>query len=427
MGYVFISYAHADAEEVERIVSKLEASGIEVWIDRDSIRGGRQWRREIVEGIDNAGAFVLHLSSSAAASINVLKELNLAEEATDPFIIPLLLQNIKIPSQMRYQLAGLQYVAYFENAETGYQMLESQVLERLGQATQLTEQCPADREIELVIKDGSIEKFTETERVKLLQDLASIAKGEVGDFAITRVVVGSLHVFVRMPIDNAYELQAQALNCDPRLLAAGISAIRFKLRGGYIVDGKFSTTPEIESSTSLPAAVPTKKPWFWWFTKTVIKTVFYLVVFALTIFGLLCFSNALFPQLNLPSLDFLAPVATPTVLAAQPEPTATPPPSPTLTLTITQVPDTATPTATSTPSPTVTASTTLTPSSTSTASPSPTMTPSPTEDNLLATSNSQAFCRSQHSLFILCRHFRWRSGCRTGTLPVWRVGLGKTR
>ena len=132
MSYVFISYAHVDSEEVERIVSKLEASGIKVWIDRESIRAGRQWRKEIVEGIDRAGAFVLHLSPSSAASINVLKELNLAEEMDDPCpcLIPVMLQDVSLPSQMRYQLAGVQQILYFENAEKGYQALEDQIKKR---------------------------------------------------------------------------------------------------------------------------------------------------------------------------------------------------------------------------------------------------------------------------------------------------------
>jgi len=403
MNYAFISYAHADAEEVERIVSKLEERGFEVWIDRISIRAGRQWRKEIVEGIDNAGAFVLHLSPSSIASINVLKELNLAEEAADPYVIPVMLENISLPSQMRYQLAGVQHIAYFENAQTGYQKLENELLDRLKQKAKQAIPRPAFREIELVIKDGSIENFTESVRTQLLENLAKISMGAVGNYVITRIVEGSLHVFVRLPLDDSYELQAQALNRDPRLLAAGIAAIRFKPQGAYIVDGEFSTTPELESAAPSSAGTPqlaaasTKKPWLWRFLKSVVKMALYLIVFAFAIYGLLCFSNTYFPQLNLPSLNFLSPVATPTILAAQPQPTelpeATQTASPTLLPSETPIPDTSTPEATATPTHTVTPSATPTPSSTPTASPSPTVTPSPTDDGRLATSSGQAFCR----------------------------------
>ena len=425
MSYVFISYAHADSEEVERIVSKLEARGIKVWIDRESILPGRQWRKEIVEGIDNASAFVIHLSSPAAASINVLKELNLAEEAVDPFVIPVMLENIQLPSQMRYQLAGVQQILYFLDAAKGFQQLEHQILghqvhdhdedhllhehETMHQMAENSVPRPSFREIEVVIKDGTLATFTEAVKSKLLQNLAKISMGAVSNYVITRVVEGSLHVFVQMPLDDSYELQAQALNRDPRLLAAGISAIRFKPQGAYIVDGEFSSTPELESasqpaaSTTPPVAeatvmpVVTPKPPFSGITKILLKTGVYLVVLAFAFNGLLCFSNTFFPKLYLPSLSMLAPVITPTILAANPEatdlPKVTETPSPTLTSTQTQVPDTATPTTTETATPTVTPSFTPTPSHTPTASPSPTITPSPTDESLLATSNSQAYCR----------------------------------
>jgi hypothetical protein len=426
MSYVFISYAHADSEEVERIVSMLEESGIKVWIDRESIHAGRQWRKEIVEGIDNASAFVIHLSSSAAASINVLKELNLAEEAEDPFVIPMMLENIQLPSQMRYQLAGVQQILYFLDTEKGFQQLEHQILghqvhdhdedhlihehDMMHQMTEKTKPRPSIREIEVVIKDGSLATFTEAVKSKLLQNLAKISMGAVSDYFITRVVEGSLHVFVQMPLDDSYELQAQALNRDPRLMAAGISAIRFKPQGSYIVDGEFSSTPESQSAsqpaapttppapaaTAVPVAPP-QKPRFWPLTKTLLKALIYLVVLAFAINGLLCFLDGYFPQLNLPSLAILAPAATPTMLAANQEPTdlpeATETSSPTLTFTQTPVPNTATPAATETATPTFTPSPSPTSSRTPTASPSPTITPSPTDESLLATSNSQAYCR----------------------------------
>jgi uncharacterized protein (DUF427 family) len=425
MSYVFISYAHADSEEVERIVSKLEANGIKVWIDRESIHVGRQWRKEIVEGIDNASAFLIHISAASTASINVLKELNLAEEAIDPFVIPIMLENVKLPSQMRYQLAGVQQILYFENAERGFQQLEHQIVghqdhdhdedhlihnhEQMHQMAEKSVPRPSLREIEVVIKDGSLATFTEAVKAKLLQNLAKISMGAVSDYVITRVVEGSLHVFVQMPLDDSYELQAQALNRDPRLLAAGISAIRFKPQGAYIVEGEFSSTPDSQpvsqpaAPTTQPAAeakaVPaaSKKPRFWQFTKTLFKVLIYLVVLAFAVNGLLCFLNAFFPQFNFPSLGMLSPAVTPTLLAANPNPTdlpeATETHSPSLTYTQTQVPYTSTPIPTETVTPTVTPSETPTSSSTPTASPSPTITPSPTDESLLATSNSQAYCR----------------------------------
>ena len=48
MGHVFLSYSRRDAEQSRRLFSKLELVGVDVWLDRDGIRGGDQWRRQIV-------------------------------------------------------------------------------------------------------------------------------------------------------------------------------------------------------------------------------------------------------------------------------------------------------------------------------------------------------------------------------------------
>src|SRR5438046_1663215 len=113
MGKVFISYSRRDTEVVKQIAAQLEAAGIQVWFDTEDIKAGKQWRKQIVEGIDTADAFILHLSPDSAASVNVMKELNLAEEALEPFILPVMLKEMKISDEMRYQLAGTQFIAYY--------------------------------------------------------------------------------------------------------------------------------------------------------------------------------------------------------------------------------------------------------------------------------------------------------------------------
>jgi hypothetical protein len=48
MGHVFISYSRRDTEVVEKIIAELEAAGIEVWVDREAIKAGKQWRKHIL-------------------------------------------------------------------------------------------------------------------------------------------------------------------------------------------------------------------------------------------------------------------------------------------------------------------------------------------------------------------------------------------
>jgi len=71
-----------------------------------------------------------------------------------------------------------------------------------------------------------------------------------------------IRVFIKIPSDDAFELKAQALNNDPRLKAAGISALKFENDKQYIADGEFSpelpppTAPEpVSSESGLDSAV----------------------------------------------------------------------------------------------------------------------------------------------------------------------------
>jgi hypothetical protein len=105
-------------------------------LDREDIKAGKQWRKQIVEGIDTADAFILHLSPNSGASDNVLKELNLAEEALDPFILPIMLTEMKIPDEMRYQLAGTQFIAYHLDPKRGVRDLIAEIKKRQGKVAE---------------------------------------------------------------------------------------------------------------------------------------------------------------------------------------------------------------------------------------------------------------------------------------------------
>ena len=42
-GAVFLSYASEDADAAARICEALRAAGVEVWFDRNELRGGDAW------------------------------------------------------------------------------------------------------------------------------------------------------------------------------------------------------------------------------------------------------------------------------------------------------------------------------------------------------------------------------------------------
>jgi hypothetical protein len=58
-GHAFISYAHEDSPDADRLQRVLEAAGIQVWRDRDDVLPGEDWRAVIRRAItDDALAFL---------------------------------------------------------------------------------------------------------------------------------------------------------------------------------------------------------------------------------------------------------------------------------------------------------------------------------------------------------------------------------
>jgi hypothetical protein len=113
---VFVSYARTDRERVMELVERMRSAGIGVWVDEGGIHGASLWGQEIVDAIDASKVMILMISDSSIASDNVVKELSIASEDKKP-ILPVYLHRSEIPKSMRYQLAGIQHIEFFEGQE----------------------------------------------------------------------------------------------------------------------------------------------------------------------------------------------------------------------------------------------------------------------------------------------------------------------
>ena len=87
-GHVFISYSRQDQAYVQRLVSFLRSRGLTVWIDTSLEPGTPTWSRAIETAIDGSVAVVALMSTAAAESAWVDREIDLAQELRRP-IIPL--------------------------------------------------------------------------------------------------------------------------------------------------------------------------------------------------------------------------------------------------------------------------------------------------------------------------------------------------
>lgn len=116
MSKIFFSYSRKDSEFVDQLIEKLEARGVDIWVDRgDILAGVATWRQQIVEAIMECQVFVIVLSPNSIASDNVTKELTLAEQHVK-HVLPLVIQKVTIPPSLDYQLAGLHYQTFAEGS-----------------------------------------------------------------------------------------------------------------------------------------------------------------------------------------------------------------------------------------------------------------------------------------------------------------------
>ena len=110
---VFISYSREDKERVLDLASRLRSAGVDIWIDQGGIDGAAQWGEAIVHALDRAKVLLLMVSESAVRSHNVAKEVVLTSERKG-HILPVMLEPTVIPPSLKYPLAGIQQIEYFQ-------------------------------------------------------------------------------------------------------------------------------------------------------------------------------------------------------------------------------------------------------------------------------------------------------------------------
>ncbi len=107
--YVFVSYASVDRERVMPIVVALRGAGVPVWLDQQGIGGGENYAAEINAAIQRCAAFVLMCSAASLGSRNVKQEIALGWEYERPYV-PLLLEPVAIPGDVKYWLTAAQWI-----------------------------------------------------------------------------------------------------------------------------------------------------------------------------------------------------------------------------------------------------------------------------------------------------------------------------
>ncbi len=105
---VFLSYARADWAFVETLTRDLEARGKDVWVDRDDIPPGAEWRRHVARGIEASKVVVFVLSPESVRSEVCAEELAHAV-LTNKRIVPVVRRAVD-PSALPEQLTAPNWI-----------------------------------------------------------------------------------------------------------------------------------------------------------------------------------------------------------------------------------------------------------------------------------------------------------------------------
>jgi hypothetical protein len=128
---VFISHAHEDAKEAKKIHNDLASSGVNAWLDQESILPGRDWKVAISQAIRNCRYFLALLSQNSVNKRGYVQRelseaLNILDEfpSSEIYIIPVRLDECE-PSHAR--LNDLQWTDMFPNWEDGIRKIVSSI------------------------------------------------------------------------------------------------------------------------------------------------------------------------------------------------------------------------------------------------------------------------------------------------------------
>jgi len=114
--YVFVCYAHKDADVVYSDILQLKDQGVNIWYD-EGIQAGSSWRAEIAKAITGAKKVVFFISEISLQSNHCLREVHFALDH-DIDIVPVYLSDCALPPELELVLSRVH--ALFRNTDDLY-------------------------------------------------------------------------------------------------------------------------------------------------------------------------------------------------------------------------------------------------------------------------------------------------------------------
>ena len=106
--FVFVSYAHADREQVELAIASLKRKMCRVWYD-EGLTPGESWNDDLARHIKECSCFLVFLSASSMASSYVKSEINYAI-SKGRAVVPVRIDTSEIPEGLEFALGTVQFL-----------------------------------------------------------------------------------------------------------------------------------------------------------------------------------------------------------------------------------------------------------------------------------------------------------------------------
>jgi len=128
--FLFVSYAHADADRVYPEIKTLFDQGYRIWFD-EGIDPGNEWPDVIARAIDGSAIVVVFIAQNAIQSPNVSNEIHFALNHRKP-LVAVHLEEISLPPSLELRMGNIQAVMKWNMSEHDYLRKMSRCLEKWG-------------------------------------------------------------------------------------------------------------------------------------------------------------------------------------------------------------------------------------------------------------------------------------------------------
>ena len=116
--YIFVSYAHRDAQRVFPELVRFHEEGYPIWYDQ-GIAPAKEWPKEIEEKLLKSSLFVVFISENAVESDNVRNEVNLAIYEKIP-VMAIYLEETELKHGLKLKLNSIQGILKYSISDEEY-------------------------------------------------------------------------------------------------------------------------------------------------------------------------------------------------------------------------------------------------------------------------------------------------------------------